>query len=411
MDPRVGPHVHQGSHADDTAADAFILAQKVDTLGTGGGGTPNSFTYYNTTTNKTRFRHDGAWEDGGGGGGGGAVLTGVWKFDTSTATGPASGRFRQDDAVYANVTELFISEETNDGFDATNILAALSAGDRFYIQRTDGADEWAVWDVMDPVVDEGDWFRVPVTLVANGLALTNNRDASITVLFNGNGFGVTSHEFLNLGAATDAVDPGDLAAHTSASGGLFYDADAMLLSLGGNLDVGGDAQVDGTVTVGDGTDDDGLVRFYDGGVLVFQIGWDESEGRLVISGPALETDDVIRIAPGGALTLVTNLILTPEAITATNAGVAASLDTVNTEVTTNLDGDLDNVTLADGTPGQKKNIYCKVSQAGDTWKVTPATMLGGTQITFGDNSVGRGCTLVFTASGWVVIGNNGGTIT
>ena len=38
---------------------------------------------------------------------GGATLTGEWRFDSSTSTGPATGRFRQDDAVYANVTELF----------------------------------------------------------------------------------------------------------------------------------------------------------------------------------------------------------------------------------------------------------------------------------------------------------------
>jgi hypothetical protein len=103
---------------------------------------------------------------------------------------------------------------------------------------------------------------------------------------------------------------------------------------------------------------------------------------------------------------------TPDEITATNAGVAASLLTINTEVTTNLDGDLDDVTLANGRTGQIKNIYCVVSQAGDTWKITPSAMLGGTQITFGDNSVGAGCTLVYADNeGWCVVGNNGGTIT
>ena len=101
----------------------------------------------------------------------------------------------------------------------------------------------------------------------------------------------------------------------------------------------------------------------------------------------------------------------PDAITATSAGVAASILTPTTEVTTNDDNDLDNVTLANGTSGQIKHIYCVASFAGDTWKVTPATMLGGTQITFGDNSAGTGCTLVYADNeGWIVIGNNGGTI-
>jgi hypothetical protein len=102
---------------------------------------------------------------------------------------------------------------------------------------------------------------------------------------------------------------------------------------------------------------------------------------------------------------------TPDEITATSEGVAASVTTVNTEVTTNGDSDLDNVTLANGTSGQTKHIYCVAEgTAADTWKITPATMCGGTQITFA--GVGEGCALVYADNeGWVVVGNNGGTIT
>ena len=98
-------------------------------------------------------------------------------------------------------------------------------------------------------------------------------------------------------------------------------------------------------------------------------------------------------------------------ITATSDGVAASLTSVNTEVTTNGDSDLDNVTLANGLSGQIKHIYCVAEgNVADTWKITPSTMCGGTQITFA--GVGEGCTLVYADNeGWVVVGNNGGTIT
>lgn len=101
----------------------------------------------------------------------------------------------------------------------------------------------------------------------------------------------------------------------------------------------------------------------------------------------------------------------PDEITATSEGVAASIVTVNTEVTTNGDSDLDNVTLANGVSGQVKRVFCVVEgNAADTWKITPATMCGGTQITFA--GVGLGCTLVYADNeGWVVTGNNGGTIT
>lgn len=100
---------------------------------------------------------------------------------------------------------------------------------------------------------------------------------------------------------------------------------------------------------------------------------------------------------------------THDDITATSEGVAASISTQTTFVTTNGDSDLDNVTLADGTEGQVKHIVCVAEgNAADTWKITPANMVGGTQITF--SGVGDGCTLVMYSAGWVVSGNNGGTI-
>lgn len=113
----------------------------------------------------------------------------------------------------------------------------------------------------------------------------------------------------------------------------------------------------------------------------------------------------------GALTVGGAVIATPDEITAeSGVGTAASVVTLNTEVTTNGDSDLDNVTLANGTSGQVKHIYCVVEgNVDDTWKITPATMCGGTQITFA--GVGEGCTLVYADNeGWVVTANNGGTI-
>jgi hypothetical protein len=102
---------------------------------------------------------------------------------------------------------------------------------------------------------------------------------------------------------------------------------------------------------------------------------------------------------------------TPESITATSDGVAASLSTVGTHITTNGDEDLDNVTLADGTVGQIKQFAIKaVGHANDSVKITPATMVGGTQITFAASPIGLGCIMEYTSAGWVVIGNNGGTI-
>ena len=116
----------------------------------------------------------------------------------------------------------------------------------------------------------------------------------------------------------------------------------------------------------------------------------------------------VTIDDAGNITLEV-IITSHDDITATSEGVAASIATETTFVTTNGDSDLDNVTLADGVEGQTKHIACVVEgNAADTWKITPANMVGGTQITF--SGIGEGCTLKMYSAGWVVVGNNGGTI-
>ncbi len=104
---------------------------------------------------------------------------------------------------------------------------------------------------------------------------------------------------------------------------------------------------------------------------------------------------------------------TPDAITSANTGVAASILTVVTEITTNGDSDLDNVTLANGINGQIKIFaVVAVGNAADSIKITPASMIGGTQITFSADPLGLGCQMVYDsgAAGWIVTGNNGGTV-
>ena len=105
------------------------------------------------------------------------------------------------------------------------------------------------------------------------------------------------------------------------------------------------------------------------------------------------------------------LIVDYDSITATSEGVAASLATKTTLITTNGDQDLDNVTLGDGEAGQVKYFtVIAEGNANDTVKITPANMNGGTQITFSATPVGEGCTMVFGGGAWNIIANNGGTI-
>lgn len=115
----------------------------------------------------------------------------------------------------------------------------------------------------------------------------------------------------------------------------------------------------------------------------------------------------------GGITHTGKCVYTPDAITSDNAGVAASVSTVITEITTDGDSNEDNVTLADGVDGQMKIFaVVAVGNAADSVKITPANMIGGSKITFAADPTGLGCMMVFDSGvgGWCVVGNNGGTI-
>lgn len=108
-------------------------------------------------------------------------------------------------------------------------------------------------------------------------------------------------------------------------------------------------------------------------------------------------------------------VMSYEQITATSAGVAASLTAQVTQVTTNGDSDNDDVTLADGTiDGQVKQVaLIAEGNASDTWAVTPANFTQGATVNWGNtNALGEGATFQWDngAGAWDLIDLNGGTV-
>ena len=83
---------------------------------------------------------------------------------------------------------------------------------------------------------------------------------------------------------------------------------------------------------------------------------------------------------------------------------AVNLTTLITSLTTT--GAAQALTLANGDVGQIKVIVHTVD--GGSAVLTPTTALGFTTMTF--TNAGDSITLVYTAAGWAIIGNRGGTI-
>ena len=102
-------------------------------------------------------------------------------------------------------------------------------------------------------------------------------------------------------------------------------------------------------------------------------------------------------------------IVEDKVLTSENAIISPSV--LITSIATDGDADLDNAILPIGKHGQLKIVYCSVlANVGDSWKITPSALLGGTQITFA--AVGAGCIMTYNeiVAAWCIIANNGGIV-
>jgi hypothetical protein len=82
-----------------------------------------------------------------GGGGGGLQGFGTWRHRTETATPPASGQIRFDNADPSLATNMFVSETNANSTDMSNFLALLDDGAIIYLQDKSNADNFFVIEI------------------------------------------------------------------------------------------------------------------------------------------------------------------------------------------------------------------------------------------------------------------------
>lgn len=114
----------------------------------------------------------------------GGTLTGSYKFNTgTTAVDPTTGKLAFNNAAYASVTNIYISQTSDPGTDAENLLKALAVGDVIYVQERDNATKWLRGKISSTPTDNGTWWTLPITLVSNGAGamISNNAKCAITV--------------------------------------------------------------------------------------------------------------------------------------------------------------------------------------------------------------------------------------
>jgi hypothetical protein len=98
-----------------------------------------------------------------------------WRFDTATAAAdPTSGRFRYDNSTLASVTNIYFSDNADNGVDTSSFLNSIPIGSLIYIQTAKDASQHALFKTTGTPVDNTGWFTIPVAVQDSGTLHSNN---------------------------------------------------------------------------------------------------------------------------------------------------------------------------------------------------------------------------------------------
>jgi hypothetical protein len=125
-----------------------------------------------------------------------STITNTFRFSTTTtAADPGAGFFRFNNALYANVTFIYVDnltyvatiagQQVATPTDCTNFFKKLVAGDTIYVQDKNDANKYGRYKITTNVDNTG-WhtFGVTNTTWGAGAALfTNNEDCDMTIKF------------------------------------------------------------------------------------------------------------------------------------------------------------------------------------------------------------------------------------
>lgn len=101
----------------------------------------------------------------------------LWTFSTMTAAAdPGGGKMRMDDAIQADVENLYFDQVTAAGLDFDNLFSNLVVGEVICGQQVDDSSKRIIFQIAGTPTNNTGWWTVPVTFVSSAGALfTNNK--------------------------------------------------------------------------------------------------------------------------------------------------------------------------------------------------------------------------------------------
>jgi hypothetical protein len=116
------------------------------------------------------------------------LINAEYKFSTSTSNNPPTGVVRLNNATYSSVTNIYLSETTNNGVDGTLYLQKLKIGDTINFQQQDDSSKICKYTITALPTDNGSWWDIQVAFNSSTGALwSNNKVLLLAFKFFGSG--------------------------------------------------------------------------------------------------------------------------------------------------------------------------------------------------------------------------------
>jgi hypothetical protein len=101
-----------------------------------------------------------------------------WDFDGSTTNSdPGNGDFRFNNTTTANITEIYVDNNTVNSVDVSTILSFIGNNNKLYIQQKSDSSISYLFDVISSTTDNSGWWTIHVSFVSGSASLpsTSNR--------------------------------------------------------------------------------------------------------------------------------------------------------------------------------------------------------------------------------------------
>lgn len=109
--------------------------------------------------------------------------TTLYQWDSDiTATDPGTGKLKANNADLSLITEIYVSNTSQNGADFNAVFNKLVSGNVVYSANSEDTTTFALGEVDGTVIDNGSWFTIPMTIDSSNNAYSGGTKVTISLV-------------------------------------------------------------------------------------------------------------------------------------------------------------------------------------------------------------------------------------